>query len=446
MASHKISPARLNEIARRKLNALQVATRLVDTPQGQRLEGELHLADGALRDPFSRVSITHALFTVQGHDQLVFLKPALLAALGPVPFFDFAEMSQVLAQVQRQMEQRAAELAVLQRRCQQLGLACRVDASRLCLQARVELAQAELLLEGYGRQVSIVQVRRPGQARPEEVEPLAIPLDEYGDRTDLELALGGLLERLREKKTTPAVGDSCSAPTPVPAAHDPEPPEGLPLGEVVSRLGHDCLLTRGAILAKDLRVGDRQLRLALRLEEGNRLAVRLVDPSGVRWRGRVELERLTSAEDFVAGLLGEATVQPPAGATTTAAPVPAAAAAPEAALDMELGASQVLPVTGERWAMNVLVERDDGAEIRYVAINADGQPFGAQRVLQKQVFASVFLQVSSGVYRLLVEVTGVSQGVVHYFQLDAGNQRRGPARSCDVAAFMSNFLPEATLF
>lgn len=444
MASSKIPPERLNQIAQRKLNAMQVATRTVDTPHGQRLEGELHLADGALRDPFSQASITYALFTVQGHDQLLFLKPPPLVALGPVPFFDHAEMYQVLAQVQRQLEQRAAALEQQQRRCQRLGLACRVDTSKLSIQAKVKLAQAELLLEGDGRQLSIVQLRRPGQAQAVAVEPVPLSLDEYADRIDLELALDGLASSLQEKKIAAAAAEPVTAPSPSATADESKQPEGLPLGEVVARLGQDCLLTRGAILAKDLQVGARKLRLALRLEEGNQLAVRLLAPSGeIVWRGRVELERLVSAEDFVVGLTAEASVQSQRGGGTAATPVPAASRVP---VDFELAAGQALPVAGERWVMNVLVERDDGNEIRYVGINADGQPFGAQRVLPKAVFTTVFVRASPGVYRLLVEVVAVKQGTVHYFQLDAANQRRDSTRSCDLPTFMSNFLPEAMLF
>jgi hypothetical protein len=127
-------------------------------------------------------------------------------------------------------------------------------------------------------------------------------------------------------------------------------------------------------------------------------------------------------------------------AAPQAAPQPAPEPAPAPAFGV--GGGEQLPVAGEVWVMNVVVEKDDGSEVRYCAVNAEGQPYGAARILAKSEFDGVFAAHRGG-HRLLVRVMGASPAQVVYVQLDPKYQPNGDTRSIAPSIFLSNFLPEA---
>ncbi len=487
MSNARIPRARLNQIALGKLNALGVSTRM--SADQERLEGTLK-TDGALTNPMTGKPIAEVGFLVHGHDHLIFREPAALRGLPPQMFFDFPDMAKVLAQVQVRLDQRAAAVKQLAGRLSDLGLEADIDQNRLRAVATLDVTGVgQVRLEGNERGVFAIELKRPGRgASP--IEPIAVTLDDLDDKMDLELILGDLADKAKELEVAkPAASqdpepylappeDEPAAPSPAPAAGAGKSPDSVPtmrpsepinLGNLTGLLGEQAVVLPGAVLQKDLRVAGKQIRFAARVDGPELLAGKVVTPDGVAWTGHFAPADFPGVEDFVAGLLGSADVQvqapttmqvpkvqappeqpAPAPAQTPAqAPAQAQAQAPSPALEPatigELG-GQPLPVAGEVWVMNTLVEQDDGAEVRYVGIDIDGQPFGAPRVLPKETFERVFTMVSHGVYQLPVQIASVEPDKVNYFQLDPQRNRVGQQRNSRLAAFLSNFVPEAAAY
>ena len=104
------------------------------------------------------------------------------------------------------------------------------------------------------------------------------------------------------------------------------------------------------------------------------------------------------------------------------------------------------PVAGEVWMMTVLIEQEAGEEIRYVGVNVDGQPYGAPRVLPRDVFMNMFVETGCGIFSLLVEVLDVKSGKVAYDRLDSERQPTSQPTASSAAAFLANFCPEAASY
>ncbi len=446
MNEQRIPRERLNQIARRKLEALGIACKL--SPDGQRLEGRLDIPAGQLTNPTDGRPLARVDFAVVGHDHLVLLGPPAVRGLPPQPFFDLPSADKVIEQIRRRVQQRAAAVQQLADRLRGWDIAAEIDPERLRAMARLELAgSGGVRLEGDERGLFAVELVRIGRG-PVAIEPLAIDLTAIDDRTDLELQLGDAVTRAKERPAAqqprPARAEREGRPPPaeVPTSRPAEP---VTLGRLVRLLGEDTAVLPGAVLQKDLRVGGQPVRLAIRADGPQQLTAKLVSPDGTLWTGQLDPDRFPGVEDFAAGQLGNAAVEP--------APAPAAASGPQTAAEPppalageSLAPGQVLPVVGEIWVMGCLVERDDGQEVRYVGIDVDGQPFGAQRILPKEVFERVFHQVSHGVYRLPVEIAAVSGNRVTYHQLDAERRRTGEPRTSRLTPFLSNFEPEAAAY
>jgi len=456
MSDARIPRVRLNQIALRKLNALGVSTEL--SADQERLEGTLKLA-GRLTNPLTGRPLGQARFQVHGHDHLLFLEPTALRGLPPQQFFDLPDMDKVLAQVQVRLDQRAAAVKQLAGRLDGFGLSTDIDADRLRAVARLEVTGVgPVRLEGNERGLFAVELTRPGKG-PAAIEPIPVPLEGLDDRMDLELALGDLAGKAKERKVEQpaparaeappaAVAGSAKSPDTVPAMRPAEP---ISLGSLSRLLSEKAVVLPGAVLQKDLMVAGKQIRFAARVDGPDLLAGKVISPDGVVWTGHFEPAEFPGVEDFVAGLLGSADVQVRAPTTVQVpriqvpAPAPRPAPGLQPATIGELG-GQPLPVPGEVWVMNTLVEQDDGTEVRYVGIDIDGQPFGAPRVLPKEAFERIFTQVSHGVYQLPVRIASVEPDKVAYHQLDPNRDPIGDLRGSRLAAFLSNFVPEAASY
>jgi hypothetical protein len=464
MNEQRIPRERLNQIARRKLEALGIACKL--SPDGQRLEGRLDIPPGQLANPTDGRPLERVDFAVAGHDHLVLLGPPAVRGLPPQPFFDLPSAAKVIEQIRRRVQQRAAAVQQLADRLRGWDIGAEIDPGRLRVTARLELAgTGAVRLEGDERGLFAVEIIRPGRG-PVAIEPLAVDLTAIDDRTDLELQLGDAVTRAKERPAAqpapPTRADGEARPSPAAAAGPAgarrpadvptsRPAEPITLGRLVRLLGEDTAVLPGAVLQKDLRVGGQPVRLAIRADGPQQLTGKLVSPDGTLWTGQLDPDRFPGVEDFAAGQLGDAAVEPAPAAAPAAPPAappgPQTAAEPPPALAGEsLSPGQALPVVGEIWVMGCLVERDDGQEVRYVGIDVDGQPFGAQRILPKDVFERVFHQVSHGVYRLPVEIAAVSGNRVTYHQLDAERRRTGEPRTSRLTPFLSNFEPEAAAY
>ncbi|MBN2495974.1 MAG: hypothetical protein JXR96_15385 [Deltaproteobacteria bacterium] len=453
MRDARIPRARLNQIALRKLEALGVSSKM--SADQERLEGSFETR-GALLHPRTGEPIPRIDFLVHGHDQLLFLQPPSLRGLPPQQFFDLRDVSRILDQVRIRLEQRASAVEQLQRRLNGLGLSTEIDEVRLRAVASLDLTGVgKARLEGDERGLFITELARIGRdATP--VEPVPVPLEGMDDRMDLELAVGDLADKAVERKVEkpaaraeqpqfeqppPVLAGTARSPDTVPTAR---PAELVTLGKLGQMLGEAAVVLPGAVMQKDLTAAGKRIRFAARVDGPTSLAGKVVTPDGVVWSGHFELGDFPGVEDFVAGLLGTADVQVRAPAPVQLPEAPAAAA-PDPATIGELG-GQPLPVPGEVWVMNTLVEQDDGTEIRYVGVDIDGQPFGAPRVLPKEVFERIFCMLSPGVYQLPVQIAAVEPDKVSYFQLDPQRQQVGEPRSSRLAAFLSNFAPEAAAY
>ena len=95
--------------------------------------------------------------------------------------------------------------------------------------------------------------------------------------------------------------------------------------------------------------------------------------------------------------------------------------------------------------MHALVERDDDNETRYVSTDADGRPYGAARVLPRDVFRSVFIE-HRGSWRLCIRIEEIQGDQVVYVQLDANRQPSSAPRTIAMANLVATFVPEASQY
>lgn len=243
-----------------------------------------------------------------------------------------------------------------------------------------------------------------------------------------------------------------------------QPAQGdVPAGAVTAGMLARCLgdtaqLAHGVAVMRKIRVGGRTFKLTLRQKRGRVFVGRIAWDDGVLWQGELEVDKHPPMDELVyelcrsRGWLEQDGLTPQAAAPTAVAPIaPTLAAAPPLTVTAPAPVSQAafgqaggeqLPVAGEIWVMNVIVEQQDENEVRYSAINAEGKPYGAPRILPKSEFERVFAQHRGGC-QLLVRVMGASPQQVVYVQLDPSYQPNSETRAIAPSIFLTNFLPEA---
>ncbi len=241
-----------------------------------------------------------------------------------------------------------------------------------------------------------------------------------------------------------------------------QPAQGdIPAGSVTAGmlarcLGESAQIAHGIAVQRRFFVNGRGLKLTLKQKRGRVFVGRLAFEDYILWQGEIEVDKHPPMDIFVRELLrgqgltldevqpaGSAAAPPAAASSSAPPPSPPAPVAP-AARQPAFGSSagEQLPIAGEIWVMNVVVEQQDEREVRYSAINAEGQPYGAPRILPKSEFDKVFAQHKGG-FRLLVRVVGAAPQQVVYVQLDPSYQPNSETRAIAPSIFLANFLPEA---
>lgn len=436
MALPKLPRTRLNQIARRKLLALGIATR-PGANDSTVLEGELVVNPPArLTNPMDGARIDKIQFVVEGHDHLRATAPPCLEHVPPQPFYDFDQLAQLLAQIQAALDQSKACVQRTGDRLAHLGLEVQPDPARLTVFCRLEVAgKGSVELEASGRGLFATRLRESATGRTRKLlGEIAVSLDEMVDRADLELELGRLIES--EGSETTVTGPVAGADLSPATAHEAAGSKGVSLGPLTAAFGVDAVIRPGFSVVRELVADQRRLQFAVRHEEGDTFSARLVSGEGTIWNGRLSLDDFPGLEKFVSRLLGEQEIG-------TVSPPPASG---KAGFDQEVGVGYQLPVKGEVWAMNLIVEEETEDEIRYVGVDIDGQPFGAPRVLPRKTFQEVFEPLAGGAFRLLAEVLEVQPGQVVYQRLNASRDRVGKPIRNRLAAFLANFTPEAASY
>jgi hypothetical protein len=252
------------------------------------------------------------------------------------------------------------------------------------------------------------------------------------DFNSLEELVNDIQARLGRPEPPALVSEVPREIEPVPGAR-----KGIPLETMVTALGKDAQMGPGSTIAKQLTIGGKPVRFLARLEQGSTFVGRVDTREGVAWKGHFDMEIFPGVEVFVAEILG--------------AEVPVEEIAPEPA-QMETAFTGAgipgyqMPVVGEDWVMNILVEKEDEQETRYVSVNIDGQPYGAPRVLPTEAFLKTFVCVGQGVYRLLARILEVTPDKVTYTRLDYDRQPVGNPITTDLVPFLASFTPEAASY
>jgi len=225
----------------------------------------------------------------------------------------------------------------------------------------------------------------------------------------------------------------------VPKASEPAAgaKQGIALETLFTALGKDAQLGPGSTVAKQMTIGGKPVRFLARFEQGSTFVARVDTGEGVAWKGHFDMAIFPGVETFVAEILG--------------AEVPVEEIAPEPAQpDTAFTGAGIpgyqMPVVGEEWVMNILVEKEDEQETRYVSVNIDGQPYGAPRVLPSEAFLKTFVCVGQGVYQLLTRILDVAPDKVTYTRLDHDRQEVGNPITTDLVPFLASFTPEAAAY
>jgi hypothetical protein len=439
MTEERIPKERLNQIARRKLLALGIQNRPAN--DGQSLEGEIAILPPAkLVNPCNQQDIAKIQFIVEGHDCLRMISPPALSRMTPVQFYDFDNLAALIEQLQVVLNRRAAAVQILGKQVQQYGLQASLDADQMAVIASIELdIMSSVILEGDERGLFAARVE-PRSSNIPSVALGNVPIDlaEFPDKVDLEIHLSHLIEDAQKNQAAktvrlplashkaPSAGDSSEGSL-----------QGISIEQLTKAFGPGAVISTGLTVSKDLQVGDQQIRFTARHQQGNTFSGRMNSSGGTSWKDDFDLDSFPGVEDFVAGKMGT----PKVSAVTEPAAVPG-----QTGTEEELVFGYQLPVPGEVWVMNLLVEDESDTEIRYVGIDIDGQPYGAPRVLSKEIFLKTFAKVCSGSYRMLVSVTGVELGKVSYERLDSDRNQIPKQITCRLAPFVANFVPESAAY
>jgi len=234
------------------------------------------------------------------------------------------------------------------------------------------------------------------------------------------------------------------APAPLNLRPVPSEPQALTLG-LLSRLGTGMTLqTSGLELHQELEINGARYRFTASQVNGTTFKGRLTGASGEKWSDRFDLTRFPGALELARTVLG---VSPPPAEQAPAAPTPPVPTRKEAAAQTAPGPvpSHLAPQVGETWVMNVLVENDDGREMRYLCTDADGRSYGAVRVLARNDFEEVFFHERGG-WRLRIAIESITEDRVSYRQLDRHGRPRGPSKALATAVLVTTFVPEAAAY
>ncbi len=266
---------------------------------------------------------------------------------------------------------------------------------------------------------------------PQLVDPEQGKLDlaQFTHRSDLEIKVGELAHELLGQAEPSALVQppARQAPAATPSKGGP-----LSLGELVEKFGPDMRIVGTYQIGREVVVGDVKRKFVVAPVAGRTFAGKVISPSGKEQIERFDLDRFPGVEEFVAAMSG--------------LQMPQAAVEPAAVANQRVDSALVGAVPGEVWVMDVVVENDDGQEIRYVPTDVDGKPFGAQRVLKKDDFARTFASTPGGGWRLRIRIDAIDGDMVTYQQLDAAGAEVGPSKKMRASVMTQTFLPEAAAY
>jgi len=433
---------RLQLIALRKLASLGVAAHWDEASQA--LAGTLPLVGGSVVHPASHQKISGAAFRVLGHDHLAFTE-APLSALGPILFYDRERLAALEERVAAALKARLICLRELASRFRALRIQPTLDAERLLTCARVRTLDAAFELEGDADGVQVRHAHPDGQpAFDVRADFPRVRLEDFVSSAQLERFLSSSVAAMRAG-AAPAPASAPAAP-PVSAAAlqrcDP-PPGALTLQRLMERLGPGVFIAPGSPLElhQDFEYLGVRHRFSATWEKGERFKAHLrAHGPDDKWSDAVDLGRIPGAEAVVATVLG---ASPSSAASAPAAPAlpdaPHAPSATGAAVDIP---AHLMPHPGEVWLMHVLIQEETEVEVRYVSLNADGQPFGAARLLKRGDFDAVFSREHHGC-SLRVLIDSVTGAGVTYRQLDASRNPRSAPKTIPLSVLATNFTPDA---
>lgn len=430
----KIPRERLNQIAGRKLASLAVPVRL--GADRETLEGEL-LFSGVLRHPATGQVLQRARFQVQGHDTLHFVDPPL-SALPPVSFFDCERVSALEQRIAEGLQRRVRQLQEQASRLKALGFEVAVDGEKLAARVVVKTPTHAFELLGGADGIRVSRVAPVG-GHPFDVPATFPPVrpEEHETRVDVEVWLAQRVPELEQAAREASRPTLTPTSTAVPARLEAMPPprNAVTLGQLVRVFGEAGVLAPSAPVevVQEFQFAGTRYRFSAQRDVGTTFRARLIGPAGDVWNDKFDLANFPGTAQVVAAALG---VQ---GA-------PASPAEPELSPGSgEPVPQHLLPRAGETWVMNVVLEGQQGEEVRYVGTDIDGRPYGAARVLKRSDFEAVFTRAGSG-WRLLVVVDSVQGDQVLYRQLDPHRQPLGAPRKMATAVLVANFVPEAAAF
>jgi hypothetical protein len=430
----KIPRERLNQIAGRKLAALAIPVRLA--ADKETLEGEIGFSPNKIVHPATGAPIIRARFTVVGHDHLRFVDPPL-SALPPLQFYDCDKLSTLESKLALAIQKRAAALTDIASRMRAVRLEANLDPDKLAVRAIVKTVAHAFELMGGPDGLKITRVAPVG-GKPFDVPPTvpALSLERFTSPQDVELFLAGKAGSFQEAAKAAAAEEAGKGPASAAGEEGPvvttsAPRTALTLALLAQRLGPEVMVAPNASLelVQEFQFGGTRWRFVAVHEVGTTFKGRLIGPSGDRWADRFDLLRFPGAQALAQSVLtGEgAPVSPddPTAGMRAAESIP----------------PSLIPQPGEIWVMKVVVEQDDGQEVRYVGTDIDGRPYGAARVLKRSDFEAVFTQMSSS-WGLLVQIDQIQGDGVLYRQLDSTRQPLGPPKRMALAILVANFVPE----
>jgi len=420
-----VSRERLNQIATRKLASLGIAARL--SSDGQTLEGEL--AFSQLVHPATGTPIPFAGFQVVGHDRFQFTD-APLAALPHLVFFDLNAPAEIEERLAVALRVRMGFLQNLAGRFQALQLTPGLDPDRLVLIVPVQTVTDTFELVGSPEGVRVGRVApRHGQPFPVSAELPPLQLEQYATLTDLELSLTDARPSMKPATAAPPAAAAKPAP---PVLRSLPPAAGALCAGSLARFGAEAVvgIVGGRLeITQELELNGTRFRFAASHVNGSVFHGRLLGPAGERWSDKFALSRFPGIHELAALVLEVRATEP----------APAEAEQPSA---IEEVPQHLAPQAGEVWVMNVLVEREDAAEIRYTCVDVNGRPYGAPRVLARGDFERVCAHYSGG-WRLRIFIDQVQGHTVVYRQLDPQGQPVTEPRSLRMDSFVTSFVPEA---
>ncbi|MFH1810059.1 MAG: hypothetical protein ABIJ09_15035 [Pseudomonadota bacterium] len=426
MSEHFIPKARLLELVQRKLEAIGVHGEIVDN--GAHLRGAIEDTEGIVRHPRTAVAQRHIEFEVVGSNAIRLTAPPVLQVLPPVQFYEFDQVSLLLARIAEQLKRRYAGL-LQQRDClAAFGLAADLDDDRAVVVARVAVPGTGLVVLEADEQRLIATVLELPDGAVVAMGDVPIVLAEYPGAEDLQAGLAPYAAHAlhAHAQGTPLGVEVLSDEVPDAPLTECAPPAGiLTLGQLFDALGPRFLIAPGVVLRGEWSQGQDRVRLDLRHHEGADLDASVARGGQVVWQGRITLGEFAGPAALIEDVLG---VAPPPRARH-ATPVNSS--------------REEIPSSGTTWSMRIQVIHDDGQEIRYVSLNRQGKRFGAPRVLPRGEFLEMFLPVEQSLFRLAVTILETGAGKVQYQHLDAQAKPTGSARTIDLNAFLSTFASDS---